>query len=56
MELMRAKTKTNQRGGERPNSGRKRKYGEVTKMVSIRVPLSEVNNVKKLVKTYLYNL
>jgi hypothetical protein len=43
-------------GGERPNSGRKRKYGEVTKIVSVRVPLSEVTNVKKLVKKYLNSI
>ena len=43
-------------GGERPNSGRKRKYGEDTKIVSIRVPLSEVTNVKKMVKKYLNSL
>ena len=53
---MRPKPKTNQWGGERPNSGRKRKYGEVTKILSMRVPLSEVANVKKLVKNYLNNL
>lgn len=53
---MRLKAKTKQWGGERPNSGRKRKYGEVTKLVSFRVPLSQVNNVKKLVKNYLNNL
>ncbi len=53
---MRPKAKPNQWGGERPNSGRKRKYGEVTKILSMRVPLSEVSNVKKLVKNYLTNL
>lgn len=53
---MKIKEKSKTWGGERPNSGRKRKYGEVTKILSMRVPLSEANNVKKLVKNYLNNL
>lgn len=54
--MMKQKEQYKNWGGERPNSGRKRKYGEVTKLVSFRVPLSKVNNVKKLVKNYLNNL
>jgi hypothetical protein len=44
------------RGGKRENSGRKRKYGEPTKVITIRVPLSEVEYVKKMVKKYLNSI
>lgn len=45
-----------QRGGERPNSGRKKKYGEDTKLVTMRIPISRIDKVKKLVKNYLETL
>jgi hypothetical protein len=50
---MKVKKKTKSWGGERPNSGRKQKYGELTKILSIRVPLSKFEDVRNLVKTYL---
>lgn len=35
------------------NAGRKKKYGEKTKMVSFRVPESKVDEVRKLVYEWL---
>jgi hypothetical protein len=46
----------NKHGGKRQNSGAKPKYGEPTKMVSFRVPISKVEKVKKLVADYLKSL
>lgn len=43
----------NQHGGKRPNAGRKQKYGEETVTISLRVPISEKQNVRGLVKEYL---
>jgi hypothetical protein len=45
-----------QHGGKRSNSGRKQKYGEVTKNVTTRVPESKVEDFKKLVSDYLATL
>lgn len=38
------------RGGSRPNSGRKKKYGEETRVLTIRVPTSEYNDMKKAIR------
>jgi hypothetical protein len=43
-------------GGERPNSGRKKKYGEDTKLTTFRIPISHIDYVKNLVKKYLNSL
>jgi hypothetical protein len=38
------------RGGARPNAGRKKKYGEETRVLTIRVPQSTYNDMKKAVR------
>ena len=43
----------NKHGGKRPNSGAKQKYGEPTKVVTLRIPESKIPDVKKLVYDYL---
>lgn len=45
-------TKEN-RGGFRENARRPLKYGEPTQRISIRVPVSQVDKVKKLVNGFL---
>jgi len=46
-----------QHGCKRPNSGAKQKYGEPTKVVTFRIPLSKIPSVKKkLVSDYLKSL
>jgi hypothetical protein len=37
------------RGGRRPNAGRKKLYGEVSKTLSIRCPSSKFDELKQLV-------
>jgi len=37
-------------GGKRENAGRKLKYGEATKTVAFRVPVSMIEDLKKHVK------
>lgn len=44
------------KGGARPNSGRKLKYGEKTTIITIRVPISQVDKVKRKVELYLKSL
>ena len=46
----------NSRGGIRPNSGAKLKYGEPTVMINFRVPISKKEHVKNMVKVYLNGL
>jgi hypothetical protein len=41
------------RGGKRPFSGAKQKYGEQTKTIAFRCPLSKVNELKLVVKSKL---
>ena len=41
------------RGGARLNAGSKLKYGEPTKTIAFRVPISKIEHVKKLLKTLL---
>lgn len=38
------------RGGARANAGRKKKYGEETRVMTIRVPKSSYTDMKKAVK------
>lgn len=40
-------------GGKRPNSGRKKKYGEETQTISFRVPISLIEPITKYVKRAL---
>ena len=41
------------RGGTRQGSGAKPKYGEKTKTIAFRVPMSKLEHVKSLLKTML---
>jgi len=41
--------KSNSHGGKRPKSGAKPKYGEITKVVSFRIPVSLIPAIKKIV-------
>lgn len=41
------------RGGKRHGSGRKKKYGEETKTISFRIPISKITEVRKVIKDYL---
>jgi len=43
----------NNHGGKRPNSGAKQKYGEPTKSVTFRIPLSKIQTVKKVVYNFI---
>jgi hypothetical protein len=40
-------------GGARSNAGRKKKYGEVTKVFTIRIPVSKIQAVKDAIKYIL---
>jgi hypothetical protein len=51
----RFQTKFSQRGGARPNSGRKLKYNEPTKTVTFRVPKSKIEFIKHTIKYMLEN-
>lgn len=42
-------------GGIRHNAGRKKKYGEPTKVMTFRVPLSKVNDIREAIK-YILNI
>lgn len=43
-------------GGKRMGSGRKPKYKEPTKTIAFRVPVSKIEEIKKLIKDFLiYN-
>jgi hypothetical protein len=41
------------RGGYRPNSGAKLKYGEETTTIAVRVPKSKAKEIKQVIKTEL---
>lgn len=43
-------TPKGKRGGSRPNSGRKKKYGEETRVLTIRIPASEYPDMKKAIR------
>ena len=47
------KYKKETRGGTRQGSGAKPKYGEQTKTIAFRVPVSRIGHVKSLLKTLL---
>ena len=44
------------RGGSRKGSGAKPKYGEKTKTIAFRVPMSKIEHVKNTIKTLLDGL
>jgi hypothetical protein len=44
------------KGGARPNSGRKSKYGEKTRVITIRVPISHEQAIKEKINLYLESL
>lgn len=44
------------RGGSRINSGAKPKYSEPTKTTAFRIPISKIDEVKKMVRDYLNSL
>ena len=46
-------TKNPNWGGQRKNAGRKRKYGEKTKVVTIRVPVSKIDEIKGIIQYIL---
>ena len=45
--------KQENRGGSRLNAGAKPKYNEPTKTMSFRIPISKIDEVKKLVRDFL---
>lgn len=40
-------------GGHRKNAGRKRKYGEKTKVLTFRIPISKFDYIKEIIKYIL---
>jgi len=42
-------------GGARKNAGRKKKYGEATKVLTFRIPISKVEEVKNAIKYIVSN-
>lgn len=53
MENLEQKQKHENWGGKRKNAGRKCKYGERTKVLTFRVPISKAEQIKKAVKFIL---
>lgn len=47
------KANKEKRGGKREGAGRKQKYNEETKVVTFRIPLSKVNEIKEIVNDKL---
>jgi len=45
--------KKENRGGKRANAGSKPKYNEPTKTTAFRIPISKIDEVKKLVREFL---
>lgn len=45
--------KQEKRGGKRINAGAKPKYTEPTKTTTFRIPISKIDEVKKLVREFL---
>lgn len=45
--------KIENRGGKRANAGSKPKYNEPTKPTAFRIPISKIDEVKKLVRNFL---
>jgi hypothetical protein len=48
--------KEENRGGSRRNAGAKPKYNEPTKTTAFRIPISKIDEVKKMVRDYLNSL
>jgi hypothetical protein len=48
------KNENEKRGGKRPFSGAKPKYGEPTKTIAFRVPESKIEEIKAIVQQKLY--
>lgn len=46
-------SKKETRGGSRKGAGAKHKYNEPTTTIAFRVPMSKVEEIKKIVKQYL---
>lgn len=40
-------------GGVRKNAGRKKKYGEPTKVMTFRIPVSKVDDIRQAIKYIL---
>lgn len=40
-------------GGSRSNAGRKKKYGEVTKVLTVRIPVSKLEQVREAIRYIL---
>lgn len=53
MQQPEAKTRNPKWGGARKNAGRKKKYGEPTRAVTVRVPISKVELVRSAVRDIL---
>jgi hypothetical protein len=53
MQTTSNKPKSENWGGKRNNAGRKCKYGERTKVLTFRVPVSKAEEIKKAVKFML---
>jgi hypothetical protein len=53
MENNQDKQKNPNWGGSRVNAGRKKKYGEVTKVLTIRIPVSKIEAVKEAIQYIL---
>lgn len=47
------KPKRSKRGGPRPNSGAKPKYGEPTTTIAVRVPVSKKGYIKRVIEVEL---
>jgi hypothetical protein len=44
------------RGGARPGAGAKRKYGEATANLTVRIPASKKQEVLELIRNYLADM
>jgi hypothetical protein len=54
MTTKKTKQKNPNWGGARSNAGRKKKYGETTKVMTFRVPISKLEAVKEAIR-YILN-
>lgn len=55
MTTEKTKQKNPNWGGSRSNAGRKKKYGETTKVMTFRVPISKLEAVKEAIQYVLNN-
>ncbi len=53
METNQIKEKNPNWGGARKNAGRKKKYGETTKVLTFRIPISKLEAVKDAIRYVL---